>query len=357
MPRRIPWHPRIFASPYTQLVFDARMDAICEERSRRQQSAPDIVVDISALSSPIRLQPIMVAGEPWEWVRGERVPYRLRFRGAEWIRRSRPFADFASLPPDAEARRLFYLVHLRGAYTGPHYIFVTDVPEPADLVLRARGCELEPRAGAPEPVEYLRRWIAAPPPPARLVPRPVSLHARYGGDPIRIRLGGRVFAHRLFIGGLHHQRSERPAVDHVVNLCGFDSPWALLAGRHPADRFTPRLEMRAGMTSADLRDEARWVVEALQAGRRVLVHCAAGINRSSSVCCAALMLLEGLHPEEALARVRERHPEAHPDPYHWFALRHLPALVKSGRRERRDGADGARDLVGLGLPHALARRD
>jgi protein-tyrosine phosphatase len=98
-------------------------------------------------------------------------------------------------------------------------------------------------------------------------------------------------------------------------------------------------------------------VEALRAGRRVLVHCAAGINRSSSVCCAALMLMEGLRPQEALARVRERHPEAHPDPYHWFALQHLPALIKSGRRERRDGADGARDLVGLGLPHALARRD
>jgi hypothetical protein len=326
------------------------MDAIREERSRGRTSAPDIVIDICALRTPTPPRPVMIGDEPWEWVRGERVPYRLRFRGAEWLRRSRPFVEFAALPPEALARRVFYLVHVRDAYTGPHYIFVTDVAEPADLVLRARACELEPRAGALEPVEYLRRWIAAPPPPARLVPRPLSLHARYGGDPIRIRLGGRVFAHRLFIGGLHHQRSERPGVDHVVNLSGFDSPWALLNGRHTADRFTPRLEMRAGMRSADLLDEARWVVGALQAGRRVLVHCVAGINRSSSVCCAALMLLEGLRPEEALARVRERHPEAHPDPYHWFALRHLPALIKPGRRDQRDGAG---DLVGVGVPPHL----
>src|SRR5260221_3852038 len=105
MPRRIPWHPRIFASPYSQLVFDARMDTIREERSRRQHTALDIVVDISALSSSTRPHPVMLAGQPWEWVRGERIPYRLRFRGAEWIRRSRPFSDFAALPPDAEARR------------------------------------------------------------------------------------------------------------------------------------------------------------------------------------------------------------------------------------------------------------
>jgi hypothetical protein len=172
-----------------------------------------------------------------------------------------------------------------------------------------------------------------------LVPRPASLHARYGGDPVRIRLGGRIFGHRLFIGGMHHQRSERPQVDHVVNLCGFDSPWALLAGRHPDDRFSPRTEMRQGMRGGDLLEEAGWVVEALRAGQSVLVHCAAGINRSSSVCCAALMLLEGLSAEHALARVRERHPEAHPDPYHWFALRHLQEGGVAARRARHRTCD------------------
>jgi hypothetical protein len=35
------------------------------------------------------------------------------------------------------------------------------------------------------------------------------------------------------------------------------------------------------------------------------------------------MLLEGLSADEALARVREHHPLAWPDPYHWFALRWL----------------------------------
>jgi protein-tyrosine phosphatase len=74
------------------------------------------------------------------------------------------------------------------------------------------------------------------------------------------------------------------------------------------------------MDAGELLDEAAWVVERLRAGRRVLVHCYAGMNRSTTVCCAALMMLEGISAEEALARVRERHPLAWPDPYHWFVL-------------------------------------
>jgi dual specificity phosphatase 12 len=79
--------------------------------------------------------------------------------------------------------------------------------------------------------------------------------------------------------------------------------------------------MAAGMDAMDIFEEAAWVTERLRAGRRVLVHCYAGINRSSTVCCAALMFLEGLSPEEALARIRQHHPLAWPDPYHWFTLR------------------------------------
>jgi hypothetical protein len=151
------------------------------------------------------------------------------------------------------------------------------------------------------------------------------LHRRYGGDPIRIRLGGRWLSHRLFIGGLHHQREERPAADHVLNLCGVQNPWCALHGSHPADRYAYRGEMGAGMEPADLLAEAGWVADRLRDGRRVLVHCYAGVNRSSTVCCAALMLLEGLSPDDALARIREHHPIAWPDPYYWFVLRWLAA--------------------------------
>ena len=72
-----------------------------------------------------------------------------------------------------------------------------------------------------------------------------------------------------------------------------------------------------------LREEAGWVIERLEAGQRGLVHCVAGMNRSATVCCAVLILLEGLTAEAALARVRETHPWARPDSRHWLALRWL----------------------------------
>jgi protein-tyrosine phosphatase len=77
------------------------------------------------------------------------------------------------------------------------------------------------------------------------------------------------------------------------------------------------------MGAHEIVDEARWVIERLQAGRRVLVHCAAGMNRSATICCAVLILLEGLSAEAALERVREHHPWARPDSHHWLALRWL----------------------------------
>jgi protein-tyrosine phosphatase len=103
-------------------------------------------------------------------------------------------------------------------------------------------------------------------------------------------------------------------------------------GAHPADRFATKGELVNGVAAADLRAEAEWVVERLCAGRRVLVHCWGGINRSASVCCAALMLLEGITPEAALARVRAPHVEAAPDPYHWFALQRLAAAPRQTAR-------------------------
>ncbi len=214
MARRTPWHPRLYPAPYSDLIFDSRMldwrEELVREGRRGERERQDIVLDFAALRLTGKPETRWVDEQPWEVVRGERAPYRLRFRSAEWIRRDGPYADPAAQTHDADARRLFYLVHLRDASTGPRYVFVTDAQAPGELSLRAAGCALEEREGEIEPVEYLRRWSAAPPTPACLVPRPPKLHKRYGGDPIRIRLRGRALDCRLFIGGLHVQH-HRPA--------------------------------------------------------------------------------------------------------------------------------------------------
>jgi len=73
----------------------------------------------------------------------------------------------------------------------------------------------------------------------------------------------------------------------------------------------------------EIREEANWVIDHLKKDESVLVHCVAGMNRSTTICCATLMLLEGLTAEDALKRVREQHPWAKPDTHHWLGLRWL----------------------------------
>jgi hypothetical protein len=330
--RLAPRHARIFACPYPDQIFDARIDALREEpHGAPHGTRCDILLDIAVLDVCGAPAPEMMDGQLWERVRGEYVPRRLRFRNAEWLARSGPFEDLEAQPRDADARRLFRVVHVRAQPQGARYILVTHAVNDGYFSLRATRCTLEPRAGECEPVELLRRWAASPPPPAGLVPHPTGLHARYAGDPIAIRLGARLYRQRLFVGGFRQQGAARPEVDHVVNLSDYPSVWVRAQGRdgqHPADRHAPRGEMAVGMTADELLEEALWVARALRAGRRVLVHCAAGINRSSTVCCAALMLLESLTAEEALTRVRERHPEADPDPYYWFMLQRLRGLAR-----------------------------
>ena len=55
-------------------------------------------------------------------------------------------------------------------------------------------------------------------------------------------------------------------------------------------------------------------------GHRVLVACAAGINRSSSFCTAALIAEEGLSLLDAFKEVKKAHPESMPHEPVWKSL-------------------------------------
>lgn len=56
----------------------------------------------------------------------------------------------------------------------------------------------------------------------------------------------------------------------------------------------------------EIDDLANRVVEALDAGGNVLVHCQAGINRSNLVAAAALMKKHGYTAEDAIALLRHK---------------------------------------------------
>jgi hypothetical protein len=319
---------RIIAFPHEAELFDAHLDAI-DELPGANGNRTDIVFTFASFQPQGEPEPCDRDGHPHERVIGVYVPMRLRFINAAWVRKNGIYEEFDTLPQEHGARRLFSILHSDQPPVGEFFWFTTGAEEPGELSLRAESYQLE-RLADPEqasdalaPVEIVRRWAPVPPPLPGYVPHRAAFYRRYGGDPITVRLGRRTYTKRLFIGGLHHQREERPAVHHVLNLCGLENPWCARAGVSLEDRYILKGEMAAGMDAIGLLEEAAWVADRLRAGRRVLVHCYAGVNRSTTVCCAALMLLERISAEEALARVRQHHPIAWPDPYHWFLLRWL----------------------------------
>jgi Dual specificity phosphatase, catalytic domain len=320
---------RYFEFPHAKRIFDSRIKRIDDLPGPRRTG--EISVTLHALH-PLEAPHVeMRDGRPWEIVRGELVPLRLRFLRAEWATRCGYFLNLNDLPDDHYARRLFDVVHMQSPGQPPRFWLFSDINVPGhEASVYADECVLEELDEPHQRTQVRRSWTWRPPTDARSVARPSAAQRRHGGDSIAIQLGRRLYRNRLFIGGLRHQSPLRPEVDHVLNLCGEENPWVAESGRHPGDRYENKGELSRGMVADELLDEAKWVAGHLAAGDSVLVHCFAGVNRSSTVCCAALMLLEGISPEQALERVRERHPEAAPDPYHWLVLRWLRQQPQAG---------------------------
>jgi len=96
----------------------------------------------------------------------------------------------------------------------------------------------------------------------------------------------------------------------VVNLCGVQDPY-------PTEtRFwEPILE--GGAKEPDvawLRRAVDFIDAQHRAGRTTYVHCLAGVNRSAMVVTAYLMFEHHWTRDEALTYVREKRPQAHPEP-------------------------------------------
>jgi hypothetical protein len=309
---------RVPAFPYAAALSGARLDALYTE-SREQRL--DLVVDYHQLQSSAPPELSDLGGKLTERVRGRYLPRRLRFMGVQLpapLQRA-----LSTAPVNHRGRNLRGLLHWRLPGEDPGYWLLTGFDELGDVRFTAGRYAAEMRDGPGEAVDDVRDWSPAPPIPTRYMNEPRQTHHRYGGDPIAIHLNEHCHHRRLFVGGLDYQHEHRPAVGAVLNLGEEPSRWFNHSPSSSADRWAKKGEGRKGMSVAEIAAEARWVVERVRAGERVLVHCVAGFNRSVTVCCGALILLEHLSAEDALARVRQRHPWARPDSHHWLALRWL----------------------------------
>jgi len=90
-----------------------------------------------------------------------------------------------------------------------------------------------------------------------------------------------------------------------------DAVTAALEAAGVRERRLPLIDY-GGLAHADLDRAVAEVVEDLEDGRRVYLHCRAGWQRSATVAAGVIALREDIGIEEALGELRRRKPSAEP---------------------------------------------
>jgi len=312
-----PAQTRIIEHPFASLVQGGRLDSF-------QQNERDLHMVVQGLEI-ITSEVFEREGKLFERVTGRHVPLNLTFLDVAHLSRADFFNSLEKYGPDDPSRtigimhswvqpgmdKIFHAFSLRGPVNANLNFFASDATHE--------------KGEAGEPFTFERDWSPAPPMPGRVVPQLWDAYDRFGGDPVAINIAGKTYDEKLFVGGIENQPEKRPPeVVAVLNLGEEPSLWVKKGNDpNPNDRTVQKGEGSQGMSVAEIRDEANWVIDHLQKNESVLVHCVAGMNRSATISCAVLMLVEGLSADEALKRVREQHPWAKPDSNHWLALRWL----------------------------------
>jgi hypothetical protein len=313
-------HTRIIQHPFTASLQGALLDSYEEAR---RGAGLHITLNIRALERTAASEMFQRNGILFERLRGSYVPIQLHFSGVTGLKRSDFFKDLAKLSADHPTRTINDMLSWRQPEgQDVFYLFGMQATQVDNLMFFADRVNYERLPHEPTPFTLERDWCPPPPMPDRLIPQPKSLHQYFGGDPITFQIQSRSYHRKLFVGSLDIQTNERPHVDVIFNVGETPSKW-VKDQRYPHDRWDNKGEGPDGMSLEVIREEASWVIERLKKNKRVLVHCVAGMNRSATICCAALILLEHLTAEQALERVREHHPWARPDSRHWLKLRWL----------------------------------
>ena len=308
--------PYIIRYPFATLMQDARLDSFEENGSEIHMGVQGLEIADSELFER--------DGSITEKVTARYIPLKLTFTDIQQLNRSDFFSELEQYPSEDPSRTIAYMYSWRQpGMEEIFYMFGLRGTADAKMNFFANEATYEQGEGG-EPFTLERNYSPSPPMPDGEVPQPYDTYDRFGGDPVNFKLDGNLIEHKLFVGGIENQPENRPEIDAVLNIGERPSMWVKEnTPLHPNDRAVEKGEGSKGMSIDEIRAEANWVIDHLKKNESVLVHCVAGMNRSTTITCATLMLLESLSAEEALNRVYEHHPWAKPDPHHWLMLRWL----------------------------------
>jgi dual specificity protein phosphatase-like protein len=305
---------RIVEPAFAYLMQGARLDSY-------RENGQELVLEVQGLQCNVS-ELLKRDGKIIEQATCIYVPLNLTFAKVTPLKRDDFFTSLTEYPIDDPSRIIFYMHSWQQpGMEDVFYIFKLREPVGASMNFLAKDVTYEKDNGG-NPFTLERDWSPAPPMADGVVPQHIDLYPRFGGDPVTIKVDGTIQEQKLFVGGMENQPEHRPTeLDAVLNIGERPSFWVKGNELHPNDRRVEKGEGIQGMSVDEIRAEANWVIDHLQKKESVLVHCVAGMNRSVTICCAVLMMLERLDAESALKRVREQHPWAKPDSYHWLALR------------------------------------
>jgi len=315
---------RIIEHPFASLMQGGRLDLFHENGSELQMTVQGLEV--------VESEVFERDGKLFERVTGRHIPTKITFANVKELNRGDFFTSLDNYPQDDPSRVIMQMHSWRmPGMDEIFHIFNMRGPVSANMNFFASGATHEQET-AGETFTFERDWSPAPPMRDGVVTQPFDIHDNYGGDPVFVKIGDTVQERRLFVGGLENQPDQRPPqVNAVLNLGERPSIWVKGNEIDPHDRVVEKGEGTKGMSVDEIRTEANWVIERLKKDENVLVHCVAGMNRSATICCAVVMMLEDVSADDALKRVRENHPWAKPDSYHWLTLRWLEKQMNTGK--------------------------
>lgn len=109
---------------------------------------------------------------------------------------------------------------------------------------------------------------------------------------------------------------------------------AKLAADYYAERLFLNVEDGEPPSEMDALKAIEWIAHRVKSGKRVFVHCHAGMGRSATLATCYLIAC-GLTLEEALKTLRERHPQTSPTKAQLEFLRKFESkyrgILKDGR--------------------------
>ncbi|ORY76310.1 protein-tyrosine phosphatase-like protein [Protomyces lactucae-debilis] len=140
----------------------------------------------------------------------------------------------------------------------------------------------------------------------------------------------------LFISDIYAAQSAKKLdeydITHIISLLSYSS---ILVPPHVKHLKLDVLDYDDENILQEFESSRQWIDEAIKGGGRVLIHCQAGISRSSTILCAYIMASQNIPRDEAFEMIKRVRSHVKPNPGFWEQLLVWEQYVEEGLLQNR----------------------